>query len=195
MRRLTLSVVGLTLLVAPATAQQVELRFDPAHTTIDFTLDATMHTVHGSFQLVSGMVRYDPATGEASGTVVVDARSGDSGNEKRDRDMHDKVLESDAHPTIVLVPERVVGKLPQAGRADITVVGSFLIGGSTHTVEIPFAVTVAGNALELQGRFEVPYVEWGLKDPSKFLLRVAKEVAVVIAARAEMTFATDAAAD
>jgi len=180
---------------SPATAQQVELRFDPAHTTIDFTLDATMHTVHGSFQLVSGMVRYDPATGEASGTVVVDARSGDSGNEKRDRDMHDKVLESDAHPTIVLVPERVDGELPQAGRADITVVGSFLIGGSTHTVEIPFAVTVAGNALELQGRFEVPYVEWGLKDPSKFLLRVAKEVAVVIAARAEMTSATDAAAD
>lgn len=195
MRRLTLSVVGLTLLVAPATAQQVELRFDPAHTTIDFTLDATMHTVHGSFQLVSGMVRYDPATGEASGTVVVDARSGDSGNEKRDRDMHDKVLESDAHPTIVFMPERVVGELPQAGRADITVVGSFLIGGSPHTVEIPFAVTVAGNALELQGRFEVPYVEWGLKDPSKFLLRVAKEVAVVIAARAEMTSATDAAAD
>jgi hypothetical protein len=40
----------------------------------------------------------------------------------------------------------------------------------------------------------VPYVEWGLKDPSKFVLRVAKEVVVAITAHAKITPVIDAGA-
>jgi polyisoprenoid-binding protein YceI len=192
MRQFFLPLISVIFAVVPASAAQLDIVFDPARTTIEFTLDATMHKVHGTFQLDSGTVRYDPATGTASGTIVVDARSGDSGNMKRDRDMHGKVLDSDAHPTIVLVPERVVGELPFAGSGDMLVVGSFRIGGGEHTVEIPLAVTVTGDEVEIGGRFEVPYVEWGLKDPSKFVLRVGKEVAVNITAYATVTPAADA---
>ena len=187
MHRLIVSALGLTFFAVPVTAEPIEVRFDPSRTTIEFTLDATMHSVHGTFQLSSGAVRYDAATGEASGMLVVDARSGNSGNEKRDRDMHAKVLLSEPHPTIVFVPERVIGELPPAGSGDMKVQGALRLAGSTHAVEIPLSVTVAGDELEIRGEFEVPYVAWGLEDPSKFVLRVAKEVAVVITARADVT--------
>ena len=56
----------LTALTACAAAlgQEVVLNPDPTHTTVRFTLPATLHTVHGSFKLAHGAVRFDPATGK-----------------------------------------------------------------------------------------------------------------------------------
>lgn len=195
MHRIILTALGVTLLGTVAGAGQIDLVFDPAHTSIEFTLDATMHQVHGTFELASGTVRYDPATGQTTGRIVVDARSGESGNARRDRDMHAKVLDSEAHPTIALVPERVIGELPPAGTGSVTVSGWFLIGGGKHEVEIPLAVTVTGDEVEIQGQFEVPYVEWGLDDPSKFVLRVAKEVTIAITAHGSLSRVGDTPAD
>jgi polyisoprenoid-binding protein YceI len=184
MHRFILPVLIVTLVAAPGAAQQFDLVFDPARTVIEFTLDATLHKVHGTFELARGTVLYDPATGEVSGSIVIDASSGDTGNDKRDRDMHSKVLESDTHPTIEFVPELVVGDFPAAGNGDVKVVGSFRLGGREHPLEIPLDLTVTGADVEIRGQFEVPYVEWGLEDPSKFVLRVAKEVGVTVTAHA-----------
>jgi polyisoprenoid-binding protein YceI len=195
MHRFILLILIVTLVATPGAAQQLDLVFDPARTVIEFTLDATLHKVHGTFDLVSGNVRYDSATGEVSGAIVIDARSGDTGNDKRDRDMHSKVLESDSHPTIELIPELVVGDFPAAGNGNVQVVGSFRVGGREHPVEIPLDLSVTGAEVEIRGQFDVPYVAWGLEDPSKFVLRVAKEVAVAITAHATVTPATAAEAD
>lgn len=187
MQRVLIPLIGSILAVVPLSATEFDIVMDPESTTIEFTLGATMHTVKGTFRLASGTVRFNPSTGQASGSIVIDARSGESGNAKRDRDMHDKVLQSEAHPTIVLIPERVVGKLPSEGNGDMRVAGSVRIGGTEHPLEIPVSVTVTGDRLEIRGQFEVPYVEWGLNDPSKLLLRVAKEVGVAVTTHATIT--------
>jgi polyisoprenoid-binding protein YceI len=75
--------------------------FDPAQTSVDFTLADVLHTVHGAFTLRSGVIHFDPETGKASGSLVVDAGSGDSGGGARDRRMHKNILESGRYPEIV----------------------------------------------------------------------------------------------
>ena len=63
-----------------ASAAETTVTFDPAHTSVDFTLGDVLHTVHGSFKLKNGTISFDPATGKATGVFVVDATSGDSGS-------------------------------------------------------------------------------------------------------------------
>ncbi len=85
----------IALVLCPvARGQEILLDSDPAHASVRFTLPATLHTVHGSFKLSHGAIRFDPATGKIGGELVVDASSGASGDEGRDRRMHKDILES-----------------------------------------------------------------------------------------------------
>lgn len=191
MRRIPLIVLFLLCASAPVDAEQLHLVFDADRTEISFTLDATLHTVHGSFRLESGSIIYDPATGATTGEIVVDARSGDSGNQKRDRDMHRKVLESESFPTIVFVPDRIDGSIPAAGTSTATVVGTIRLHGEEHHLEVPIAVEMNGTHVHITAELEVPYVKWGLKNPSKLLLRVAKFVTITVDGHATMVAGVD----
>src|SRR5579885_226755 len=151
---------------------------DPARTQIRFALPAFLHTVHGTFKLSSGFVRFDPATGTAGGSIVVDSASGASGNEDRDRDMRIKVLESDRFPQITFTPTRIVGRIPSTGRSEVQVQGVFSLHGAGHELAVNAAVTVAGDEMTADAHFVVPYVDWGLKNPSTRLLRVGVKVTV-----------------
>jgi polyisoprenoid-binding protein YceI len=75
-------------LMSPVTqAQQQKLVFDPARSEVHFTLGDVLHTVRGTFRLQQGEIVFNPAEGQASGAVVVDALSGQSGNSLRDGKM------------------------------------------------------------------------------------------------------------
>jgi polyisoprenoid-binding protein YceI len=80
-------VVMLVLLAAayPAIAQTDVFTVNPAQSKVDFILGGNLHTVHGVFQFKPGSIQFDPTTGAASGELIVDANSGDSGNGMRDR--------------------------------------------------------------------------------------------------------------
>lgn len=174
-----------------AYAQEITLTLDPEKTTVSFTLEATLHTVHGTFRLKSGVVRFDPATGAASGMVVVDARSGETGNKRRDRNMHKDVLQSERYPEITFAPTRVTGSLVAQGQSSVSVEGVLRLCGSDHSMTLPFEVQTGAGDLHTTTRFTVPYVAWGLKNPSTFWLHVADKVELSVAAEGRLASAAE----
>jgi len=164
--------------------QEIVLGPDPATATVRFTLPATLHTVHGQFKLARCSIRFDPATGKISGEVVVDAASGASGNESRDRRMHNEILESAKYPEIVFAPDRVDGAVASQGASQVQVHGIFRIHGAAHEITIPVQVRVTNGQASATAKFTIPYVKWGMKNPSTFLLRVSDKVEIEAAAGA-----------
>jgi polyisoprenoid-binding protein YceI len=167
--------IGLT---AVSRAQELGLEFVPAQSKIQFSLDATMHTVHGSFSLKRGAVHFNPSTGAVSGEVVIDAGSGNSGNDGRDHKMHSEVLESAQFPEIVFRPDRVDGKMAAPGPSTLQVHGSFTIHGVSHEMTLPVEVEINSEGWKASTKFEIPFIDWGMKNPSTFLLHVGREVKV-----------------
>jgi polyisoprenoid-binding protein YceI len=164
----------------PASAQEMVLQLDPGQTHIEFSLGATLHTVHGMFKLKRGELRIDPVTGKATGELIIDATSGDSGNGDRDRNMHRDVLESVKFREITLTPDRFEGKLNPQGDSQVQLHGQFGIHGSQHEITLPVRVRVREQQLEADTQFPVPYPKWGMKNPSTFLLHVADTVQIHI---------------
>ena len=156
---------------------------DPAHSTVQFKLGATLHTVHGTFQLTRGAVRYNPATGRISGEIVVDAASGESGDPKRDRNMHRDVLQSVRYPEIVFTPDRVTGH--RRGARRLARPGTRHVSHPrriAHEITLPVDVHMSGGQVSVKTNFTIPYVEWGMKNPSTLLLRVSDKVEIEAAA-------------
>ncbi len=180
-RRLLVPIVLLAAASELAAGERV-LTFDPAATRVVFTLDATMHSVHGTLRLVRGEVRFDQVPGPASGAVVVDAVSAATGTEGRDLKMHRQVLESARFPEIVLEPRRLEGQVGADGTGALVVLGVLRLHGVEREVRWPVEVVTEGGRVRATSCFRVPYVAWGLHDPSVFVLRVGKEVAVEVEA-------------
>jgi polyisoprenoid-binding protein YceI len=176
---LALPLLALSLAV-PVVAQEGVLELDPAQTQVNFSLGDILHTVHGAFKLKRGTVKFDPSTGHASGLVVVDATSGDSGSHARYHKMHKDILESAQYPEITFTPERVQGAVSPQGDSQVQVSGIFNIHGAGHPLTLIVQVHRAGGQLTADTRFAVPYVSWGLKNPSTFFLRVNNTVDISV---------------
>ena len=181
-RRRSLALLALVALASAADAHGAPevLHLDPQKSRITFILDATMHKVEGTARLTQGTIRFDLATGEAGGEVLADARSAETGNGKRDRTMHGDVLESAAHTQIAFYPEHIEGTLTEGAERVIRIRGTFLLHGDKHPLTLSVRVRKDAAGLTGTASFAVPYVAWGLKDPSVFVLRVGKEVEVTL---------------
>ncbi len=185
-RRAVLALLFLLSAVA-ATAQNVGLQLDPQHTSVNFTLGDVLHTVRGTFQLKRGALRLDPASGKLTGEIIVDAKSGESGNGMRDRKMHREVLESDHYPEIVFRPDRVEGAISLSGTSSVRVHGIFAIHGTEHDLTVPAEVKMAPGYWNATLHFAVPYVQWGIRNPSTLFLRVSESVDIDLSASGNLT--------
>lgn len=165
-----------------AGADAYKVQFDPAQTKVEFTLGDVLHTVRGSFRLSRGSVQFDPASGGASGALTIEANSGDSGSEARDSRMKKNILETGRYPEVMFLPDHVKGSVPAEGVSHLEVHGTFRIHGADHELVLPVEVQRSGARLTLKTEFEVPYVEWGMKNPSTLFLRVDKRVRIDIQA-------------
>lgn len=176
---LAAAVVTAALLAAPtdsAEAGSLSVTLDPARTTIRWLLRGFPDTVHGTFRLDRGDLRFDPATGEADGCIRVDSRSGESGNRSRDQRMHDKILESGRYPAVILHPTRLLGTYPPLPGSELQVDGTLSLRDVEHPVTVPLRLAHANGVVTVDASMAIPYVAWGLPDPSVFIFRASKVV-------------------
>ncbi len=179
MSRRSASPLSLLLLLAlPVPAGAWTLEIDPSQSTVRFTFGATLHTVHGSLAIEQGSFRYDPETRAASGSVYIDMTTASTGNSRRDHKMHEKILETKRYPRAVYTLERVDGTFNPTGRSELLMHAKLVLHGTEHEMLIPAEVRVEGERLTGRCRTTIPYVAWGLADPSFLLLRVEKTVDV-----------------
>lgn len=180
-RRRCRSAVVVALLIfvsAAASAQELALRFDPQQTSVNFALGDVLHTVRGTFALKEGSLSLDRASGKLSGAIVIDAKTGASGNSMRDRKMHREVIESDRFPEISFHPDRVQGTVAPQGISTVSLHGSFSIHGADHEITVPAQVQMLPDRWNASLHFSIPYVKWGMKNPSTLFLKVSESVEI-----------------
>jgi polyisoprenoid-binding protein YceI len=161
-----------------AAPQQFTLTLDPAQSSLHWVLDTTLHTVHGTFLLKRGSLTFNADSGKASGEMVASATSGESGNESRDKKMHNDILESRKYQEIVFRADRIDGKVSPTGPSSVQLHGTFSLHGAEHELTVPVQEEITGGQWKGSAKFIVPYIQWGLKNPSTFLLKADPTVEV-----------------
>lgn len=170
---------AISCLANPLTAETLKLHLDPAQSQVSVRFSATLQSVSGRLGPAEGTIELDPVTGEATGEVRMDFTDASTGIGRRDRKMHSKILETGRYPGAVFHVEGV--ELPATlhqGENDVQLRGTVDFHGSSHLVTFPATVTLRGGQVRAKGWLEIPYIAWGVRDPSFFLLRVAKVVTV-----------------
>jgi hypothetical protein len=64
----------------------------------------------------------------------------------------------------------------------VQVEGILKLHGSDHVITLTLPVQTKANSLSARTHIVIPYVEWGLKNPSTFLLHVGDKVEVEVTA-------------
>lgn len=181
-------IVAVSLSLAPvALAQHRTFTVNADSSQVAFTLGGTGHHVQGTFHVQSGSIDFDAKAQTISGSVIVAAASGNSGDKGRDKKMHGDVLESERFAEVSFAPTSYQGTLANSGDSSIQVSGTFTLHGSAHDITVPMQVHVDGASLTAKGHFTIPYVQWGLKDPSVFILKVAKDVDIDLTLSGQVT--------
>src|SRR5262245_34599123 len=171
----TRSAAGLVLasaLLLPAVAGPVEpghtLKIDAASARVGFDLGATMHTVHGKAGEVQGTVSIVSGSDAGlvlGGRITIPVRALATGNDRRDEKMRGESLDAAKHPDITFVPKTLDKGLR-------TLSGDLAIRGVSKSVTIPVTVETAGDRVKVDGKLDVRWADYGVPDPSVFVLRV-----------------------
>jgi polyisoprenoid-binding protein YceI len=172
----TLFIALLTIAVPFAYGQNQTFTVNPDSSQVAFALGGSGHHVNGTFHVQSGSIDFDRAAQKISGSVVVAAGSGNSGEPSRDKKMNSDILDVAHYAEVSFVPKSYQGTIAASGDSSIQVTGVFTLHGTPHDLTVPMQIHIDGTSLMAKTHFTVPYVQWGLKDPSIFILKVAKEV-------------------
>lgn len=160
-------------------AQSKTFTVAPDLSKVAFTLGDVVHSIHGTFHIQSGSIQFDNDASRISGSIVVAAGSGKSGNVKRDRRMTMDVLEAPQFAVASFTPQNIEGSIAASGDSTVQITGIFTLHGTPHELTIPVKINIDGSSCRAKTSFLVPYVRWGLKDPSELMLKVSTVSKVV----------------
>jgi len=160
---------------------------------VAFDGDSTLHSFTGTTSAVTGWIdcRFTELSVHTSASVAIDARTLDTDNAKRDREMHKDVLETKRYPTITFTADKAsqVKFYPSENRGEFLLHGVLDLHGKAKRIQFPVKAILEGETLTATGSVALPDItEYGIDPPSKGLglIRVSKKVGIrfkVVAAK------------
>jgi polyisoprenoid-binding protein YceI len=166
------------LFAQTALAQHQTFAVNPDASEVKMTLKTNHEIVDGSFHVQSGSIEFDRREQKMAGSVVVAAGSGKTGNDSRDKKMDKDILKVDQYTTVTFAPRSYTGTIAPSGDSTIQVSGVFTLLGTPHDITIPMQVHLEGGRATAKAQFVVPYVQWGLKNPSFLVWKAENDVAI-----------------
>lgn len=173
------AVLAIAIILAPAAlAQHQTFVVNPDASEVKMTLNTTHEVVNGTFHVQSGSINFDRTASHISGIVIVAAGSGKTGNDSRDKKMNKDILKVDQFATVSFAPKTYNGTIAALGDSTIQVSGVFTLLGTARDVTIPIQIHIDGSKATAKAQFVVPYVQWGLKNPSFMIWKADNNVAM-----------------
>jgi polyisoprenoid-binding protein YceI len=166
------------LFASPALAQHQTFTVNPDASEVKMTLNTTHEVVHGAFHLQSGSIEFDRSAPKISGSVVVLAGSGKTGSDSRDKRMNKDILLVEKYRTVSFEPKSYTGSIAPSGDSTIQVTGIFTLLGTPHEITLPMLVHLDGTNVSTRAHLAIPYVKWGLKNPSFLIWKADDDVAI-----------------
>ncbi|HEY6489543.1 MAG: YceI family protein [Terracidiphilus sp.] len=170
---------ALAVLLAPAAlSQRQAFVVNPDRSEVKITLKTTHELVNGAFRVQSGSIEFDRSAPAMSGSIAVVAGSGKTGNGSRDKKMNKDVLHVEQYATVSFEPKSYAGSIAPSGDSTVQVTGIFTLLGTPHEILVPVLIHLDGASATAKARFVVPYVQWGLKNPSFLIWKAEDDVAI-----------------
>jgi polyisoprenoid-binding protein YceI len=180
MKSFTTAIAAAFVLLAasPVSAQRQTYTIDPNASDVKMTLKTTHELVNGTFHVDSGAIEYDRKVSSISGTVVVAAGSAKTGNDSRDKKMNKDILKVQQYSNVIFTPKNYSGTIAPSGDSTIQVAGVITLLGTPHDVTVPMHLHMDGASCTAKTHFMIPYVQWGLKNPSFLIWKADNDVAI-----------------
>jgi hypothetical protein len=173
------AVLAFAVTLAPAAlAQNQTFAVNSDASEVKITLNTTHEVVNGTFHIQSGSIEFDRSSPKMSGAVVILTGSGKTGNDSRDKKMNKDILKVNEYASVSFAPKTYTGTIAPSGDSTIQVSGVFTLLGNPHDLTISMQIHIDGSKATARAHFVVPYVQWGLKNPSFLIWKAENDVAI-----------------
>jgi polyisoprenoid-binding protein YceI len=168
----------------PAPPPRTLFRLIEDGSKVGFDGSSNLHDFTGATTAVKGDVefRLDQQADAPRAYVEIDARTLDTGNQSRDKEMHGDYLESAKWTTMSFKIESLVDLKPDgATRFQARARGTFTCHGKEKQVEAPFkAERVGATGLRIEGELPLKMSDFGITPPTAMggLIRTHDDVRV-----------------
>src|ERR1035438_3220782 len=92
--------------------------------------------------------------------------------------MNKDILKVEQYATVSFEPKTYSGAIALSGDSTIQATGTFILLGTPNEITIPILVHLEGTTATAKAHFVVPYVQWGLKNPSFLIWKAENDVAI-----------------
>ncbi len=146
------------------------------NTTINFTVDSTWHTVHGTTSELGGDVHLKSRedTSSVTAEIIIPVSSFNTHNQSRDEELLD-VMNQKEFPNVIFKANKLSGNCtPDIVKQNIscrdTLTGSLTIKDVTKDISIPLLITAKNDNFIVTGKISFKWADYKVEDPSIFLV-------------------------